>query len=297
MIVVVGSLNMDLVLRCNRIPKTGETVIGNDFNMIPGGKGANQAVALARLGSDVKMIGKVGRDEFAKKLTASLEESGVDISHLLVSDTKMTGVAGISVDLEGRNSIIVAPGANNDITLEDIEGLDSLISSAEMIVLQNEIPSQVNSYILKKYANRRISIVWNPAPAMPIEEEYLRYIDFLIPNEHEIRLLSSDFPTDIRDYRAYIDHYLSKGVKNIIVTLGEEGCIFASDGVYKTYSAYTVDAVDTTAAGDTFVGGFCCEYIRTGDVDTAIDFAMRAASISVTRYGAQPSIPYRKEIK
>ncbi|MFC4804314.1 ribokinase [Filifactor villosus] len=297
MIIVVGSLNMDLVLRCDRIPKVGETVIGNDFDMIPGGKGANQAVALARLGSDVKMIGKVGRDEFAKTLVSSLEESGVDTSYLLVSNTQRTGVAGISVDGNGKNSIIVAPGANNDITLDEIVGLDSLLSSAEMIVLQNEVPSQINSYILKEYGNREIPIVWNPAPAMPIEEEYLRYIDFLIPNEHEIRLLSSNFPTDIESYDEYIDHYISKGVKHIIITLGEEGCIFACGEVRKRYCAYTVAAVDTTAAGDTFVGGFCSEYTRTKNIDTAIDFAMKAASISVTRYGAQPSIPYRKEIK
>lgn len=296
MIVVVGSLNMDLVLRCDRIPKVGETVIGNSFDMIPGGKGANQAVALARLGSDVKMIGKVGQDEFAKTLVSSLEESGVDTSYLLISNTQRTGVAGISVDGNGKNSIIVAPGANHDITLEEIERLDPLISSAEMIVLQNEVPPQINSYILKKYGNKGC-IVWNPAPAIPIEEEYLRYIDFLIPNEHEIRLISSKFPKDMESYDAYIDHYISKGVKHIIITLGEEGCIFASGEVRKYYSAYEVAAVDTTAAGDTFVGGFCCEYTRTGKIDASIDFAMRAASIAVTRYGAQPSIPYRKEVK
>lgn len=295
MITVVGSLNMDLVLTCERIPGVGETVIGNEFQTFPGGKGANQAVAASRLGAETVMIGKIGDDEFGQRILHSLQESGVDTSYVLKSSKKPTGVAAISVDSKGGNSIIVASGANFDIHIDEVKQMDDVLSKSDILILQNEIDQEVNRYLLSTYGNKDICIVYNPAPAVHIEEEYLHYIDFLIPNEHEIKRLSSSL-SDEMTYEEYIRYYLSKGVKNMIVTLGEEGCMFADSSSVKSYPAQKVEAVDTTAAGDTFVGGFCAEYLNSKNVEAAIDFAMRSARLSVMRKGAQSSIPYRKEV-
>lgn len=295
MITVVGSLNMDLVLTCERIPGAGETVIGKEFQTFPGGKGANQAVAAARLGAETVMIGKIGDDEFGQHILHSLKESGVDTSHVLKSAGKPTGVAAISVDSKGGNSIIVTPGANFDIHIDEIRQMDDVLSKSDILILQNEIDQELNRYLLSRYGNKDICIVYNPAPAVHIEEEYLHYIDFLIPNEHEIKKLSPSLSGEM-NYEEYICYYLSKGVKNIIVTLGEEGCMFANSSSMKSYPAQKVEAVDTTAAGDTFVGGFCAEYFNSKDIETSIVFAMKSAKLSVMKKGAQSSIPYREEV-
>ncbi len=296
MICVVGSLNMDLVIDCQRIPSVGETVIGKQFHTIPGGKGANQAVACGRLGAETYMLGKLGNDGFADELLTSLNDSNVN-TKWIQRCSEPTGVAVISVDEQGGNSIIVAMGANNTVSKEYIVSMKDVLKKSNIIILQHEIPLTTVEYIIDCYAGKRKTIVLNPAPAMEVSDHVLSKIDFLIPNEHEIKKISSGISSDLEGYEPYIQYYLDKGVKNIIITLGDEGCLHATQKENRKYPARKVAAVDTTAAGDTFVGAFCAEYERGLNVEQAISFATIASSVSVTRKGAQTSIPYLYEIE
>lgn len=296
MICVVGSLNMDLVIDCQRIPSVGETVIGKQFHTIPGGKGANQAVACGRLGAETYMLGRVGNDGFADELLESLNESNVNTKGIQRC-LEPTGVAVISVNEQGGNSIIVAMGANNTVSKEYIDSMNDVLEKSDIIVLQHEIPLPTVEYIIDCYAEKRKTIVLNPAPAMEVSDYALSKIDFLIPNEHEIKKISSGISSNLEGYEPYINYYLDKGVKNIIITLGEDGCLLATKKENRRFPANKVVALDTTAAGDTFVGAFCVEYERSSNVEKAIAFATIASSISVTRKGAQTSIPYLYEVE
>jgi len=296
-ICVIGSLNMDLVVRVKEIPKKGETVIGKDFSTVPGGKGANQAVAASRLGSKTFMIGKVGDDSFAKNLKESLASSDVDIKGLQEEKNTPTGVALISVDEHGRNSIIVAPGANFEMRKEDIDKNMSLLENSKIVVLQHEIPIETVNYALETAKSKGKITVLNPAPADEVSLEALKGLDFIIPNEHELETLCKQKITDEKSMIEGAKSLIEKGVKNVIITLGEKGCLHVTESESIKYDAFKVGAVDTTAAGDSFIGGFCANYLKTEDIKAAIVFGQKTAALSVTKYGAQSSIPTLEEFE
>lgn len=297
MIAVVGSLNMDLVINTKQIPRPGETVMGQDFVTICGGKGANQAVAAARAGGSVVMIGKVGEDDFGKRILDSLQESNIDCSLVEKVVGASTGVALISVAEDGNNSIIVSPEANYRMTTNDTERWLQVLEQADMILLQHEIPGEITYEIIDKMGEQGKCILLNPAPAQPVAEYLWDKIDFLIPNEHELAAIfpkKSQEETSIEEMASYL---VQKGIDNVIVTLGEKGCIHFDKKGSRAYPAHLVKAVDTTAAGDTFVGAFAAYYAKQPDISKAIEFGMMAAAISVTRKGAQTSIPSLSEMK
>jgi ribokinase len=297
-VTVVGSLNMDLVARTPRQPRPGETISGHGFAQVAGGKGGNQAVAAARLGAQVAMIGCIGDDSNGAILKTALEAEGIDCTALATSKRASTGVALIIVDDASQNSIVVVAGSNAEVSPANIAEQEALIASADVIVCQLETP--VDTVRAALAAGRRLqrTTILNPAPAankLPID--WFPLIDYLIPNELEAATLSGVTINKPDDARRAAELLKAKGARNVIVTLGSQG-VFAllDDGTATLFQTKKVDAIDTTAAGDTFVGGFAAELARGSAVPDAIAFGQRAAAIAVTREGAQPSIPHRHEI-
>lgn len=291
-IVIVGSLNMDLVVRMPQIPRPGETLLGGVFHTIPGGKGANQAVAAARLGAEVVMIGCVGGDAFGQEMRATLAQEGIDTTHVLIHPDEATGVALIQVDAQGQNSIAVASGANFRLTSADVETAMRAIGDFDALVMPLETPLET-IYTAAHHA-RGAKVLLNPAPAQKLDEELLARVDVLIPNEYEI-VLMADTGADI--YQAA--HELQTlGVKNLIVTLGSQGALLFEENTSQAVQipAFPVQAVDSTAAGDCFVGGLAVGLCEGKSLTAAAEFASAAAAISVTRHGAQPSLPRRDEV-
>ena len=297
-VVVVGSLNMDLVARAPRLPKPGETLAGHAFAQVPGGKGGNQAVAAARLGANVAMLGFVGDDPNGATLRRGLEAESIDCAALGTSTSAPTGVALIIVDDASQNAIVIIAGSNADVTPATIERHEALLAAADVIVCQLETPPESVRAALA--AGRRLgkTTILNPAPAATtLPGDWFALVDYLIPNELEAATLSGidiATPDDARRAAAALHQ---KGARNVIVTLGSKG-VFAllEDGEGEHLSAPSVQAIDTTAAGDTFIGGFAAELARGSAVAAAITFGQRAAAVAVTREGAQPSIPHRSEI-
>jgi ribokinase len=297
-IVVVGSLNMDLVVRMPRIPRPGETLLGGVFKTYLGGKGANQAIAAARLGAHVTMIGCVGDDAFGQEMRVALENEGIDTAHVLVHPEAATGVALIQVDKKGQNSIAVASGANFRLTGSDVEKAMQTIGEFGAVVMPLETPLET-VYTAAKIASRRgAKVLLNPAPAQVLEKEFLKLVDVLLPNEHEIALtigLPVQSTLDVRDAAPKL---LQVGVKNVIVTMGGHGAIlFDESGREITIPACQVKAVDTTAAGDCFVGALAVFLCEGKFLPAAAEFANAAAALSVTRAGAQSSLPRREEVE
>ncbi|MGW6566229.1 ribokinase [Streptomyces sp. NPDC054975] len=288
-IVVLGSTNMDLVAFVSRAPARGETVTGREFRTIPGGKGANQAVAAARAGADVSMIGAVGTDDFGQRLHAALDTAGVD-TDLLRTVEGPSGTAHIVVDDEGGNAIVVVPGANGTVISLD-HGDEALIATADALLLQLELPLPV---VIEGAATARrlgVRTVLTPAPAQQLPPELLAAIDLLVPNEHEAAAL-----TGIADPRSAATALLAH-VPEVVVTLGAAGCLYAArDREPFTVPAPHVRAVDTTAAGDTFVGALAVALGEGRPVREAMAWASTAAALSVQRAGASSSMPYRSEI-
>lgn len=294
-IVVVGSLNMDMVVRVLRHPGPGETILGEDFNTFPGGKGANQAVAAARLGTAVKMIGRVGADAFGDALLETLQRDGVDISQVLRHPGVKTGVAMISVDADGQNSIVVAPGANARLTAEDISAAESVFTDAAVVVLQLEIPLPAvkrAAELGKKYGAQ---VVLNPAPAQPLEDSLAKLVDYIIPNQSELaNLINSCQESSVERAAARLK---DKGFQKVVVTLGEKGA-FLLEGDRNLYiPAFPVTVVDTTAAGDAFVGAFSVALSEGTSIEKAVMWSNAAGALAVTRLGAQPSLPSREEVE
>ncbi|MFC8129274.1 ribokinase [Streptomyces sp. NPDC057302] len=290
-IAVLGSTNMDLVAYVAKAPQRGETVTGREFRTLPGGKGANQAVAAARAGADaVSMIGAVGADAFGTQLRAALDHSGVDTDLLRTVDTAATGTAHIVVDDEGGNAIVVIPGANATLTAL-APGDEGLIASADALLLQLEIP--VEGVLAAAQAARRhgVRTILTPAPAQPLGSELLDSIDLLVPNEHEAAAL-----TGLTDPEAAARSLLSQ-VPEVVVTLGARGSLYAARGAEPVLvEAPHVTAVDTTGAGDTFVGTLAVALAEGGSVPDALAWASSAAALSVQRPGASSSMPFRAEI-
>lgn len=293
-ILVIGSSNTDMTIRSKTLPKEGETLLGNDFRIGQGGKGANQAVAAKKLGGDVTFVCKVGRDLFGDNAVALYSESGLDPASVLRSSSP-TGVAFITVDDEGKNSIVVASGANSDLLESDIEALRELISSADILLLQLEtpIPSVVKAASIAHEAGAKV--ILNPAPAQTLPDELLASVSLLIPNETEAEKLTG---VEIRDERGAIEAakiLKSKGVDEIIITLGSDGSL-VFDGECDHVPARKVKALDTTAAGDTFCGALCVALSEGRTLLESVKFATKASSLSVQKMGAQDSIPTRAEV-
>ena len=297
-VVIVGSLNMDLVTRAPRLPRAGETLAGQSFVTVPGGKGANQAVAAARLGASVAMIGCVGDDAYGEQLRTALLAEGVDCQAVTRIEGESTGVALIVVDDSSQNAIVIVAGGNGHVTASVVDGFDALLSQAEVIICQLEVPLDTVGHVLKRGHELGKTVILNPAPASgPLPTEWFAWIDYLIPNESEATALTG-LPVDsTASADAAASALLAAGVSKVIVTLGEQGALFASPSRSEHFPAPRVQPVDTTAAGDTFVGGFAAALADGKSESDAIRFGQVAAALSVTRSGAQPSIPTFVEVQ
>lgn len=300
-VTVVGSLNMDLVIRAERLPVPGETLIGRSLTSVPGGKGGNQAVAAARLGASVAMIGRVGADLHGTQLIRQLDDEGVDCSGLEASDVSPTGTAMIVVADDSQNAIVIVPGSNGEVSAQTVEKHVRLLAAADVVVCQMEIDQNAVDAVLKTARMMCCPVVLNPAPVTsPLPAHWYPLIEYLVPNEIEASVLSGVRVTDPQSARNAAHVLRFMGARNVMITLGAQG-VYAvmaddpSDGG-RHYPGKPVDAVDTTAAGDTFVGGFAAAIATGQPAETAIRFGVEAAAISVTRAGAQPSIPYIAEI-
>jgi ribokinase len=297
-IAVVGSLNMDLVVKIPRIPSPGETLLGGEFKTHPGGKGANQAVAAARMGGDVYMVGCTGDDAFGRELRSTLEKDGINTSCVFIQPETATGVALIQVDDQGRNSIAVAPGANYRLTVSDIQNAFEKIGRFDILVVQFEIPMETVYSAIRLGAQMGAKIIVNPAPAQSLPPDILALVDYLIPNEFELAILLHKSGMTEQEIHENIGQIQAFGCKNCIVTLGKNGSLAVDQTGHEWHiPAYTVQAVDSTAAGDCFVGALAVGLSEGKPLDESIKFASAAASISVTREGAQPSIPSRDEVQ
>lgn len=293
-ILVVGSSNTDMIIKCPRIPGPGETILGGEFFKMAGGKGANQSVAAARAGGDVTFIGCVGDDSMGKEALEGLANEGIDISQVKISKEHASGIALINVSESGENSITVASGANGQLFPEDLEKLEAHIKAAGIILLQHEIPFETVAAVIEVAHMDGVPVILNPAPAAPVPQALLEKLFLLTPNEHEAALITGmDNDTDPS---LLANALLDMGCRQVIVTIGSKGAIYASDGVQNTVESFPVSAVDTTAAGDTF-NGFLAVALADGKaMPDAIKWANKAASISVTRMGAQASVPLYKEL-
>ncbi len=294
-IVVIGSLNADLVVRAPRFPAPGETIQGEDLATIPGGKGANQAVAAARLGASVAMIGCVGADVFGSTLIENLKQNKVDVRHVRRDGSAATGTAIIVVDGNGENSIVLSPGANAKIASHDIE--PAALTGAKLLLLQLEIPIETVIYSARLAREKRIGVILNPAPAGNVPEELLKLADYLVPNETELGLLAGKRVTGKDALEGAARSLVARGVKNVIVTLGEKGALIVNRLSKKYVPSFKVKPVDTTAAGDAFIGGMALALLRKKSLKDAVQYACACGALATTRFGAQPSLPSAQEVK
>lgn len=290
-VLVVGSANMDMVVSCPRFPEPGETILTDELAMFPGGKGANQAVAAARLGGRVRFLGKMGDDVFRAQLLESLQADGIDTERVLVDADSSTGVALITVDGGGENQIIVVSGSNMRLTPEEIQAEHALFDEADVVLLQLEIPVETveRAAALAKAAGA--TVILNPAPACDLSETLLRQVDFLIPNESEASRLTGVRVTDRATAEIAARKLLGKGARHVVVTLGADGVLLVTAERVLHVPAREVYAVDTTAAGDAFNGALAFALAGGRGLDEALDFANGAAAYAVTRHGAQTSMP------
>lgn len=296
MITVIGSLNLDLVVFAKKIPRPGETVMGKSFKQIPGGKGGNQADAAAKLGGKVRMIGCIGDDSMGLFLKDSLSADGVNVDYVLVKPQASTGIAAIIVEDSGNNAITVAPGANYELMVEDVERLRSIIQESKVLLMQLEIRMDTVKASLKIAKQSGIITILNPAPAAELDYEILKNIDILTPNETELEFLSGQSTDTPENIERAAKTLINKGVKELVVTLGTNGCMHVTKDFVKHYNAYKVKAVDTTAAGDSFNGALAV-YLNDGQtIEEAIEFALKVGAMTVTKEGAQTSLPYKNEI-
>ena len=295
-LIVIGSSNMDLVISLPRIPAIGETVLGGKSSMVFGGKGANQAVAAIRAKGDVAYIAKVGNDLFGKNMKNHFEREGFRQDLILTDVNEPTGIAQIFVSKKGENSIAVAPGANMKLLPKDIEPFTDLIINAKVVLLQLETPLETVEYIADIAYHNNVKLILNPAPAQKLSENLLKKVWLITPNETEASLLTGIEVTDNQSAEKAANCLLQLGIRNVIVTLGKNGSLLSNEKGVQHFKAFQVEAVDSTAAGDVFNGTLATAITNEEPLTKAINFAAAAAAISVTKEGAQPSIPTRKEI-
>jgi ribokinase len=296
-VIVTGSLNMDLIVQSPRIPAVGETILGHGFSTAPGGKGANQAVAAARLGAQVAMIGRLGDDSFAGELRSSLADSGVDLAYIRQDTEKPTGVALITVDDAGQNSIVVASGANFAVTPQDIEAAEEAFTGAQVLLLQLEIPLAAVQRAAELAHTHGVQVVLNPAPAQPLPEDLLVLVDYLVPNETEAALLTGLPVRDLAEARIAGKKLRETGFGTVLLTLGEKGTLLVDGDGSQHFEAFPVRAVDTTAAGDAFLGGFAAALSEGRPLAEAVRWGNAAGGLATTKMGAQPSLPWRESVE
>jgi len=297
-IVFVGSLNMDLVVRVPHMPEPGETVLGVDFQQIPGGKGANQAVGAARMGAKVTMIGRVGSDDFGRELTENLSREGIDISNVTVDENEPSGIAMITVDKEGQNSIVVASGANMALTPEEIRSAWQNIKNIDLVVMPLEIPLDCIEETVRLAVHDKVKVVLNPAPAQMLSNELLKNVDVLVPNENETTLLTGLSIESIAEAETAAKKLLDRGSKAVVLTLGSRGALLVRNEMLpEKVAPFEVEVVDTTAAGDAFVAALSVGISDQLPLEEAVYQANAAGALAVTRMGAQPSMPTQREVQ
>ncbi len=296
-ILTLGSLNMDLITRTPRLPAPGETILGTAFSTAPGGKGANQAIAAAKLGAPVKMIGRVGADDFGKMLRHNLNAAGVDTQYLITDAKTATGIASIWVDDAGQNSIIVAPGANARVNRADVDAAAAAFRDARVIVAQLEIPLDTVEYAFQLARKHNRLTILNPAPAQPLTRDLLALADLLIPNETEATLLTGIQTVDFESAQNAARVLRESGARRVLITLGAQGAVWVDDDApAQSIAPFPVRVVDTTAAGDAFVGALAASLARDNDWTTSLRQASAAGALATTKLGAQPALPTRAEL-
>ena len=295
-LVVVGSLNMDLVVRTPHLPRPGETILGRDFMTAPGGKGANQTVAAAKLGAAVHMVGRVGGDDFGRALRENLCVAGADDAYVVTDDSAATGIAIIEVDDSGQNTIVVAPGANAQVTRADVDAVRSIITSSQAVIAQLEIPLDTVWHALNVARATDVLTILNPAPAQPLSTEILSLVDLLVPNETEAAQLTGIEAKDDASVEQAARQLHERGARTIVVTLGDRGALVLAEHRAWRVPPFRVKAIDTTAAGDAFVGALATAYASHGDLEAALREANAAGALAATKLGAQPSMPTRAEL-
>ena len=290
-IYVIGSSNTDMVVKSNFLPKPGETVIGDTFLMNPGGKGANQAVSACKLGADVTFITKVGNDMFGKKAVNNFKKIGIKTDYIRIDKNNSSGVAIIMVDKSGENSISVAPGANNSLTIKDVNFIEEKLKADDYVLIQLEIPKTVVEYLIEICNKLKVKLILNPAPFQKISDYHLSQVNTITPNEIETEYLSGIRVKDKETAKKASEILIKKGIKNIIITMGEKGAFYKSSSFEGLIPTKKVSVIDSTAAGDTFNGALVAGLSMKMDMLTSIDFANNAATYSVTKLGAQSSAP------
>ncbi|MDR2584865.1 MAG: ribokinase [Prevotellaceae bacterium] len=295
-IVVIGSSNTDMVIKSERLPAPGETIIGGVFMMNPGGKGANQAVAAARMGGTVAFISKIGNDLFGKESIDLYKKEKINTDYIFSDPTHPSGIALINVDAKGENCITVASGANATLSPDDIDKAKYVIESARMVLIQLEIPIQTVEHAAKIAHKKGIPVVLNPAPMQPLSDDLLECIHTIIPNKTETEMLTGIKVTDWESAQIAANAIGKKGIPVVILTLGSLGALVKEGDQFYIIEAIPVQAIDATAAGDTFCGALCVGLSEGMAIDQAVSFACRASAVTVTKMGAQASIPYRHEI-
>ncbi len=295
-ILVIGSSNTDMVIKAHSLPSPGETVLGGNFLMNPGGKGANQAVAIARLGGNVSFICKTGNDIFGHQAQQLFEEEGIDISYMFSDMDNPSGVALITVDDNAENCIVVASGANANLSPSDLKQAESAIEDADILLMQLEIPIETVEYAAQKASRLGKKVILNPAPAASLSSELLHSLYMITPNETEAEIISGIKVYDEHTASQAAQKIQQMGVPNVIITLGSKGCYVHSKEFCKLIPAFKVNAIDTTAAGDVFNGALAVALSEAYSLEDAARFACKASAISVSRIGAQSSVPYRTEV-
>ncbi len=296
-ILVIGSANVDLVVKLDKIPKPGETIGDGRFHQFCGGKGANQAVAAARSGQDVVFVGLVGDDAYGEAVIENLKAASIDTQYLHKEKTSHTGIALISVSSSGENAISIAPGVNKQLGVNRIDPLESVIASSALVLLQLEIPFETSAHVIKLAAQLGTRVMLNPAPSQQRATELIGSVDLLVVNEHEACDISG-LPTGTdAEIELAAEWLFDKGAKHVIITLGSRGVFLKGEFHKKFLSTFKVEPVDTTGAGDAFCGTLASEFSRTDSIEAALKYALAASAISVTRLGAQEAVPTRKEVE
>ena len=295
-IIVIGSSNIDMVVRTSHLPAPGETILGGEFFMNQGGKGANQAVAVKRLGGNLIFVAKLGNDILGQQSVDYFKKEGIDTKYITLDENSASGVALISVDDHAENSIVVASGANMLLNEQDVDKMLEEMCEGDILLMQLEIPLQTVEYAARKAFGKGVKVVLNPAPARSLPKELFRHLYMVTPNRIEAEMLTGIKIANDADVEKVAEEICAMGVKNVIITLGSKGCLIREEGVSYRIDAFKVEPVDTTAAGDTFNGALCVGLSEGMDLKQAAVMASKASSIAVTRMGAQSSIPYREEL-
>ncbi len=295
-VTVIGSLNIDFTIKASRLPKRGESLDGKDFRMIPGGKGANQALAAAKLGAEVFLSGRVGSDIFGEKVINSLSQGGVNTDYVIKDLRNPTGVGLVILDQEGNNYILVARGANMAFKVEDLDRMKEVIAHSKILLLQLEIPLKVVTSAVKIAREFGVSVILDPAPASPFSKPLFSNVDILIPNQNEAEFYTKEKVVDEKTARKAAKKFLLMGAKRVIIKLGKDGAFLSTKEKNLYIPGIRVKVKDPTAAGDAFAGGFAVALARGEAIDQALKYANYVGALSVTNFGAQSSLPTKEEV-